>query len=1248
MRVGLEVPFVLLVAGLSAFGCTPPDGNFPDPPISRPSACSVDAPNGECADGETCRDGQCIDDALLCSAELPDGLCASSAEQCVDGDCHPLSALCSEDNLEGLCAQPLGCTNGQCATDAPCAPEEPLGFCDLGFGCLDGGCVASSQLCSPENTSGLCATGDGCLDGSCTDESLLCSAANTSGLCPTGAACLDGSCAFEDELCSVGNPLGRCPAGESCNDGVCGAPDCGCDDNETCLDGFCRDDDLLCGPSNPVGLCASGFDCLNGECVDAGASCSSSNPTGVCPAGQVCESGECIALDGAVLCNDDNPCTQDFFDPDRNRCGHTPQAASCSDGNACTTDVCGAGVCEATPIGGCLEPPSLDPVVSPTNLGELILTGDKPAGAAVVINDLTAVPENPETTWTVSVNLTPGENTYVIFTDDGGTQSETIEVKVVYDITPPGLNITPAGGQFLNGVTVTVAADEPARVYYTTDGSDPDLASPSFQSLKQLRVFDQTELRFLVQDQAGNLSDEIFTADFEVTSSDNGWSFATNLDPEALIFTGAAFDYTEDLLYVVGGSDGNAPQAGAYVLTPETGDWTTLPSMVDARAQLSLIADDGRIIAMGGEKEGTPLNRVEVLEPGAQSWAQRTPMPSTRFSAVAAQVGREIFVLGGEANGGTVVPNLEVYDPDNDTWDNQRAQMPRARKAFGAIPHGSLIYVVGGVDGAGDPVAEVDIYDVNADTWTEGAPLPNPRGFAAVFKHENRGAVKGNYVGVVIAGGRDGAGNGTVLVDEYILDEDRWISRTPLDQPRHSGAGHEVIVPGAADVDDGQGWIIGGQLPSGVTNTIVAFDAPQDFVRRLPDLPEPRFMHAAVAHDDRIYLLGGRDFSETKSVLVFDPETETYEAGTDLPTFQSGLVAVSVAGRIYAIGGADNFGNAVATVHAYDPASRIWQLRRPMPTSRRDAAVATFGEQVWVIGGENNGALQTVEVYDPETDTWAASTTLPFPLKGAHATVYNDQVYVLGGEKADGTLHSGVLRYTGTQWVEDFLDGNGFETDEGVVAFGKMVRTGPDTVAILAGRGSQSLRENIWTINLSTQFVSAPYGQGSNLIDAVDFAASAFLNGSVYLFGGNAEEPVGSTGSTRAFKVDARCLDGVQNGREEPTGGFEDFDHGGGCGLKAIGHSVTVGAQDEIFFNTQSGVFNQQTAISACNAITGESCGRVGSSCSVSVNTGGSCSFNGGDFLVFQYCATIFFNSSQNVAGNVYQGCTADVVGSFD
>ena len=609
-------------------GCTP-DGDFPDPPIDRKAPCGPDEPDGECDAGETCREGQCVEDALLCSGDNPNGLCTSGDEQCIDGECVTAADLCSDANPDGVCPTPLTCTNGRCATESPCAPDEPQGFCEAGFGCLNGSCAAADQLCGIENPTGLCDDGSGCLDGACVDDSVLCGPNNDDGLCPTGSVCLSGACALEGDLCSAANPNGLCPAGESCNEGVCGAPDCGCTEGEVCLDGFCREAELLCGPSTPTGLCPSGFNCLSGTCVDAGAGCSASNPTGVCrPARSA--TPEAATLSTAprfATTTIPAPMTSSTRIETRVRTSR-PQRVVATATRARRTSA-QEGVCESEPIGGCLEPPSVNEVESPTRFGELTLIGDKPANAAVVINDQTAVPENPETTWEVTVNLTPGENVFVIFTDDGNTASETIERRVVYDIEPPTLNVTPEGGAFFERrhrdrwrerARARLLLD---RWLVADDGVTELLVAKAVPRLR----YDRDAL--LAVDIAGNEAEEVKVVNYEVSAADNRWRFATTNEHSGTIFPAAAYDDIERVLYLAGGSDGNAPQAGASMYDPTNDAWTTLPSMVDARSQASAVFSNNALFVFGGEKEGVPQNRVERFD--GTAWQTMAPMPSTRF-----------------------------------------------------------------------------------------------------------------------------------------------------------------------------------------------------------------------------------------------------------------------------------------------------------------------------------------------------------------------------------------------------------------------------------------------------------------------------------------------------------------------------------------------------------------------------------------------------------------------------------------
>lgn len=1221
---------------------------------SATALCSVANPTGRCDAGTSCRAGQCISDALLCSGTNQEGLCLLTTEACLEGTCVPEANLCSAANPTGLCASGLSCTNGVCATPNPCSPAEPMGFCAGGERCLDGTCIPTGQLCSAANPTGLCATGRTCLDGTCTNDALLCTPALPAGLCPMNETCLEGACTANADLCSATNPTGRCvtgqtcldsqcvdatllcsstrptglcasgnscleglcvptadlcsateptglcPAGEICNNGVCeaptGCPVCGT--QETCLEGRCRPDSTLCSTTNPNGLCATGFDCIAGVCTDAGIGCSQNNQTGACPIGQICNAGVCEAIDDAALCNDNNPCTRDYFDFSRNRCAQEPQVASCSDGNACTSDVCQAGTCQVSPIGGCIEPPTLNPYTTPTNVGVLSLGGTKPAGASVEINGLEAVPQSPDTTWTVALNLVPGENVYVVRSVDQGQGSATIEARIVYDITPPNTSLSPAGGTFLNGVTVRLASDEPATVYFTTDGSTPTEDSESFESVKDIRVFDDTTLRLRARDRAGNWQTNVVDASYEITGHGNGWRPAPLLS-EALIHTAAT--QVGNRVILVGGSDGLAPQAGAFAYDLGTATWTALASMSGGRAQLAIVASGNQLYAIGGENNGTPLGRVERLDlSNAQAiWENLAPMPSTRFGISAVVVGNSVHVLGGKTNGGVVLPNHEVLNLTNGTWTNQVAQLPRPRYAFNAVVEGNRIFVAGGEDAQGNPISEVDIYDVGANTWSLGAALPTPRSFAAGGKLVNAGVVNGGHRGLVIAGGRVAGGAATAKVEEYIIEDDTWRERTPMPAARHSGSGLIVVDTDEVDTQRAALWVLGGQTSAGPVDSSVQFTFSQDYVRRLAELPTARFMQAAATLNGRVYLFGGRNFSEELTAWEFDPETEVYRVLPPLNTHQNGLVAAAVGDLVYAIGGADSFGNSVATVRAYDPILNQWIPRTPMQVARRDAAVAVQGTEIWVIGGYNGGALQTVEVYDTVTNTWSSAPVLPNARTGASAFTYNGLVRVVGGLNDQGNPHNTLLTYNGNNWLS--RTSSRFTFSHGA-AF--VVR---DQLSLVAGRRADQPTEVIESEPVGGGGNLTPISPDSALLSPLDRFAHTTLHGKMYLFGGNATQAIGPSGVALVQKIEGRCFNGIADGREAPV------DSNGGCGRRGYEHSTGLGT---LFYNESPvDTSSYQRAVDACNRhYNVTNCGRACGGTYTTVTPGATCVCNSPEY----------------------------------
>ena len=160
------------------------------------------------------------------------------------------------------------------------------------------------------------------------------------------------------------------------------------------------------------------------------------------------------------------------------------------------------------------NPPTLDEVDSPTNISTQSIAGSKDAYASVIltsslVTDVEIVDYDDETSgWSYSLSLAEGTNTLRLRSeDDKGNSSSTITGSIVLDTTAPNTEADPSGGTYIGIIDeVTLSSDEAGTtIYYTTDGSDPDLRSDTYAD--PLEITDNTTLKFFGVDSLGNQED---------------------------------------------------------------------------------------------------------------------------------------------------------------------------------------------------------------------------------------------------------------------------------------------------------------------------------------------------------------------------------------------------------------------------------------------------------------------------------------------------------------------------------------------------------------------------------------------------------------------------------------------------------------------------------------------------------------------------------------------------------------------
>lgn len=172
-------------------------------------------------------------------------------------------------------------------------------------------------------------------------------------------------------------------------------------------------------------------------------------------------------------------------------------------------------------------------------------------------------------------------------------------------------------------------------------------------------------------------------------------------------------------------------------------------------------------------------------------------------------------------------------------------------------------------------------------------------------------------------------------------------------------------------------------------------------------MPTARWGVGAASLGGLIYVVGGRPLVDDTvdagltTLEVYDPLTNSWSPGADLPEGLNEPAVAVLDGRLFVIGGC--CGPSTANFQ-YDPVTDQWVARASAPRARHGAAAGTLGGKIYVVGGQTgNNALSWVDVYDPATNTWiAAATDLIVPRADVSVAVVDGFLYAIGGAVPEG------------------------------------------------------------------------------------------------------------------------------------------------------------------------------------------------------------------------------------------------------
>ncbi|HYF63473.1 MAG TPA: kelch repeat-containing protein [Herpetosiphonaceae bacterium] len=511
-------------------------------------------------------------------------------------------------------------------------------------------------------------------------------------------------------------------------------------------------------------------------------------------------------------------------------------------------------------------------------------------------------------------------------------------------------------------------------------------------------------------------------------------------------------------LYVIGGFINEIAQTGksvdVYDLPSNT--WQRIADIPEAISHAPVVVDGTTLYVLGGfvgDNPGPSSNRVWKLNTLTNTWSAGPAMPGGRGGAGAARVGRNIHFFGGATRTAGVFDDADqadhyVLNIDTGVWTTA-ANLPNPRNHMVAVALNGKIYAMGGQHGdyeATTSQSQVDVYDPNTNTWSRAADLPEGKSHAPGSTFVVDGRIM--MIGGAVNGGSNGWASDEVLL--YDPATNVWLELPPIPAYRKTPIagviGDRIVVAtgggyGPTDTtwiaklpaswEPGPGMPVAlGEVAGGIIGRMlylvgegsagtVGYDLSSNAWSgaTLAQRAYAGNHHAAEVVNGKLYLFGGLGSGQGK-VQIYNPATNQWSLGADMPFAAGSSASALIGGQVYVAGGI--VGSATTNRMArYNPATNTWAELATMPQGRNHAAAATDGSKLYVFGGRGAGSgddnsvangFNTLQVYDPATNTWkssldSGSTLAPVPQArgGAGRAVYlNGEFYVIGGETVDG------------------------------------------------------------------------------------------------------------------------------------------------------------------------------------------------------------------------------------------------------
>jgi N-acetylneuraminic acid mutarotase len=126
----------------------------------------------------------------------------------------------------------------------------------------------------------------------------------------------------------------------------------------------------------------------------------------------------------------------------------------------------------------------------------------------------------------------------------------------------------------------------------------------------------------------------------------------------------------------------------------------------------------------------------------------------------------------------------------------------------------------------------------------------------------------------------------------------------------------------------------------------------------------------------------------------------SWSNGPSLPVARSEVAVATLGNEIYVIGGYANGDVDQGLVEGLEAHGPTWRVVAPLPRGLNHLGAVGYHGKIFAFGGfsaQNNSAVADADVYDPRANRWSAIEPLPHALGSVSVAVLGNEIHLVGG-----------------------------------------------------------------------------------------------------------------------------------------------------------------------------------------------------------------------------------------------------------